>query len=301
MGILQARKGEIGRLNDVRDFFGMKRHETFESITGDVDVQDALRDLYEHPDKVELYPGIFCESDDKKNLDPGPSDVDSALWAAIFSDAITLVRSDRFYTVDWNTNSLTSWGMKEVTSDSGMLKSSVFNRLLQRAFPEWFPYNSIRFFHPFYTGQQNAEYARQQGYASDFRMDMDIESTTETVGQATEYNSDLADPRRPRKPLYLDDYEKIAAVLADHSDDLIHPARLEVDGLPASVANILKSSRGKKPRQQMGKAIEPDNKVLSQYFISLCRDIIMRESVAMSKQKAIYQIDVVRESVQSSR
>ena len=30
---------------------------------------------------------------------PGPSDVDSALWAAIFSDAITLVRSDRFYTV----------------------------------------------------------------------------------------------------------------------------------------------------------------------------------------------------------
>jgi hypothetical protein len=46
-----------------------------------------------------LYPGIFCESDKKMNADPGPSDLDSALWAAIFSDAITLVRSDRFYTV----------------------------------------------------------------------------------------------------------------------------------------------------------------------------------------------------------
>jgi hypothetical protein len=63
-------------------------------------VQNALRDLYEHPDKVELYPGVFCESDKEQNLDPGPSDVDAALWAAIFSDAITLVRSDRFYTVD---------------------------------------------------------------------------------------------------------------------------------------------------------------------------------------------------------
>ena len=30
---------------------------------------------------------------------PGPLPLDSALWVAIFSDAITLVRSDRFYTV----------------------------------------------------------------------------------------------------------------------------------------------------------------------------------------------------------
>ena len=77
----------------------MKRHEKFEEISGNAEVQNALRDLYDHPDKVELYPGIFCESDANKGDDPGPSDVDSALWAAIFSDAITLVRSDRFYTV----------------------------------------------------------------------------------------------------------------------------------------------------------------------------------------------------------
>ena len=99
MGILQARKWEIGTLNDFREFFGMKRHETFEQISGNEDIRNALRDLYDHPDKVELYPGIFCESDAKKGDDPGPNGVDSALWAAIFSDAITLVRSDRFYTV----------------------------------------------------------------------------------------------------------------------------------------------------------------------------------------------------------
>ena len=47
----------------------MKRHKTFESITKDADVQNALRDLYDHPDKVELYPGVFCESDEKKNAE----------------------------------------------------------------------------------------------------------------------------------------------------------------------------------------------------------------------------------------
>ena len=99
---MQARKWEIGTLNDFRDFFGMKRHASFESITPNEQVQNALRDLYENVDKVELYPGIFCETNQANrqlNADPGPSDLDSALWAAIFSDAITLVRSDRFYTV----------------------------------------------------------------------------------------------------------------------------------------------------------------------------------------------------------
>ena len=55
---------EVGTLNDFREFFGMKRHETFESISKNSEIQDALRDLYEHPDKVELYPGVFCESDE---------------------------------------------------------------------------------------------------------------------------------------------------------------------------------------------------------------------------------------------
>lgn len=100
MGIHQARKWGVGTLNDFREFFGLKRHDTFESICKSPAVQKALCDLYEHPDKVELYPGVFCESDSAMNGDPGPSDVDSALWAAIFSDAITLVRSDRLDTLD---------------------------------------------------------------------------------------------------------------------------------------------------------------------------------------------------------
>lgn len=296
LGIRQARQWQIGTLNDFRDFFGMRRHDTFESITGDVEVQNALRDLYEHPDKVELYPGVFCESDRKQNLDPGPSDVDAALWAAIFSDAITLVRSDRFYTVDWNTNSLTSWGMKEVTPDDDNLKSSVFHRLLQRAFPGWFPYDSLRFFHPFYTAAQNAEYAQQQGYAPEFRMDV-TPAAKDMFGEPTkyQYNVDDSNPVKPWKPWYLDNHEEIAAVLADDSDSFIHPARAELAGLPQSVIDILSPGQKKSPSQPKETEIKAENNTLMTYFVDLMHDIVKRESILMDPRRAVYQIDITRE------
>ena len=296
MGILQARQWQIGTLNDFRDFFGMSRHDTFESITGDAEVQNALRDLYEHPDKVELYPGIFCESDKEQNLDPGPSDVDAALWAAIFSDAITLVRSDRFYTVDWNTNSLTSWGMNEVTSYDNELKSSVFHRLLQRAFPGWFPYNSIRFFHPFYTAAKNAEYAQQQGYGADFRMTI-TPKAKDMFGRPTEYRYEVidSDPVKPKKPWYLDNHEEIAAVLADDSDSLVHPARTELAGLPQQVVDVLSPGQKKSPSQPKGTEIKADDSTLRIYFADLMHDIIKRESILMDIRKGVFQIDITRE------
>jgi len=50
---------------------------------------------------VELYPGLMCEGDGRC-LDPGTMGLNSsltALWAGVFCDAVTLVRSDRLYTV----------------------------------------------------------------------------------------------------------------------------------------------------------------------------------------------------------
>ncbi|KAG8527867.1 uncharacterized protein KY384_006783 [Bacidia gigantensis] len=312
MGIIQARKWwvqsvemsnvsrssllrEIGTLNDFRDFFGMSRHETFENISKNVEIQDALRDLYEHPDKVELYPGVFCESSVEEDLDPGPSDVDSALWVAIFSDAITLVRSDRFYTVDWNTNSLTSWGMKEVSPDNDTLKSSVFHRLMQRAFPEWFPYDSIRFFHPFYTAKKNAEYAQQQGYAPEFKMEANV-IQRDSFSRPTkfEYITAASEPRKPLKPLYLDDYEKIDALLSDQSDKIVHPARLELSSLPTEVAAVLKPEQ-KKAGPGAVKDIKVNSSKIMAYFESIMIDMIKREFITVNKAKPTYQLDVTRD------
>lgn len=36
---------------------------------------------------------------------------------AILSDAVTLVRGDRFYTLDYNPKNLTNWGYGEVQYD----------------------------------------------------------------------------------------------------------------------------------------------------------------------------------------
>ncbi|KAK3364554.1 hypothetical protein B0T25DRAFT_576792 [Lasiosphaeria hispida] len=301
MGILQARKWEIGTLNDFREFFGLKRHATFEDISGNAEVQQALRDLYEHPDKVELYPGVFCESDVKKNGDPGPSDRSSALWAAIFSDAITLVRSDRFYTVDWNVNSLTSWGMKEVTPDNDVLKSSVFHRLLQRAFPEWFPSDSVRFFHPFYTGQKNAQYAKEQRYDEGFKMKTVKLAARDWLGRKKEpkeedvFNISESEPKKPEKPLYLSDFATIKALLEDTSDVIVHPARLHLEDLPEDVKAVLEPRQSSETKATDG--FKTNSAALSDYFTGIARGIIKREFITIdpSPNHKVYQIDMARD------
>ncbi|KAL9630499.1 MAG: hypothetical protein Q9204_004692 [Flavoplaca sp. TL-2023a] len=293
MGILQARKWEIGTLNDFREFFGLDRHDSFEKISKNAEIQDALRELYDHPDKVELYPGVFCESLEDKGADPGPTGLDSALWSAIFSDAITLVRSDRFYTVDWNTNSLTSWGMKEVSPDNDTLKSSVFHRLLQRAFPEWFPYDSIRFFHPFYTSEQNAEFAKKQGYDSIFKM---APSQPITAAPKKKWNVEGSEPRKPHKPLLLTRYDEIKAVLSTGADEIIHPAFTDLSSLPKNVASALSSIRVK-GQTATSKCSPADANVVNEYFAQQMRAIVEREVITVHKDKtkSTFQVDVTRE------
>jgi hypothetical protein len=73
-GILTARKWQLASLNEMRDFFKLKRHDTFEDINPDPEIADLLRKLYDHPDMVEMYPGMFLE-DAKPRMDPGmPND-----------------------------------------------------------------------------------------------------------------------------------------------------------------------------------------------------------------------------------
>jgi hypothetical protein len=294
MGILQARKWEIGTLNDFRDFFGLPRHATFEDVTKNVVIQNALRDLYEHPDKIELYPGIFCESDEYMSLDPGPREASSALWSAIFSDAITLVRSDRFYTVDWNTNSLTSWGMKEVTPHNDICKSSVFHRLIQRAFPGWFPSDSIRFFHPFYTAKQNAIYAEAQGYDDQFRETAAAKRADESHKSQ---NDIVAAPvQKPLKPWYFDKFNDISIVLrGEQSKNFTNPAYYYEANLPPVVRAVLNP-------EQKPPTVSPDNlddyiedvePDLKQYLDELMRSIVKRESISMTN--STFQIDATRE------
>lgn len=104
-------------LNEFRKFFGLKPHETFEDINPDPEIVNTLRGFYGHPDLVEAYPAMWLE-DGKPRMDPGQGAcVPYTVGRAIFSDAVTLVRSDRYYTIDYTAASLTNWGFTEVQQD----------------------------------------------------------------------------------------------------------------------------------------------------------------------------------------
>lgn len=99
LGINQARSWNLASLNEFRSFFGLTKHETFESINPNEEVADQLRHLYDHPDFVELYPGLVAE-DAKDPMKPGSGLCASyTVSRAILSDAVALVRGDRFYMV----------------------------------------------------------------------------------------------------------------------------------------------------------------------------------------------------------
>jgi hypothetical protein len=110
LGIMQARSWNMASLNEFREFAGLTRHATFEDINPDKEVAQKLKDLYDHPDFVELYPGLVAEKA-KPPMSPGSGlCVNFTTSYAILSDAVGLVRGDRFYTIDYTPKNLTNWG-----------------------------------------------------------------------------------------------------------------------------------------------------------------------------------------------
>ncbi|KAK0625776.1 linoleate diol synthase [Immersiella caudata] len=171
LGIKQARKWQVASLNEFRDFFGLKRHDTFSDINSDPEIAGLLEKLYTDPDMVELYPGLMIENfKPMRNTGCGILPTYS-LGRAVLSDAVTLVRSDRFNTLDFNVANLTAWGYNEVQPDKKTLGGSMLYRLIQRGLPGWFPFNSVSVMQPMYTKKANEKIARQLGTISDFTLD----------------------------------------------------------------------------------------------------------------------------------
>lgn len=110
LGIIQARSWNVASLNEFREFAGLKKYSTFEEINPDPEVAEKLKNLYDHPDYVELYPGLVAEKA-KPPISPGSGlCVNFTTSYAILADAVALVRGDRFYTTDYTPRSLTNWG-----------------------------------------------------------------------------------------------------------------------------------------------------------------------------------------------
>ena len=179
--------------------------------------------------------------------------------------------------------------MKEVTPDPEVLKGSVFNRLIQRAFPEWFPYDSVNFFHPFYTAETNARLAKEQGYEDVFKFKSKADRCA--PGGYT-YDCSASSPRKPAKPVYLSEYAEVKSVLGDESNSYVNPACTNSAWFPQKVAEILVPGHIKSKSKS---AIDIDPRMVLDYFEAVTRDIVKREVITVDAQSPIYQIDVTRE------
>ena len=148
LGITQARTWQCATLNEMREHFKLQRHATFEDVTSNKEVATALKHLYDTPDQIELYPGLIVEDAKEARL-PGSGLCPSFTTSrGVLSDAVALVRGDRFYTTAYTPALLTNWGYKEANFDLELDNGCVFYKLFLRALPNSFDPTSVYVHYP---------------------------------------------------------------------------------------------------------------------------------------------------------
>jgi len=172
LGIIQARKWNVASLNEFRKFFKLREYKTFSEISDDPYVAETLEQVYGgNIDHVEMYPGMFLETC-KPRMDAGMGlCAPYTVTRAVFSDAITLVRGDRFLTLDYTPANLTNWGITEAASDNNILGGAKMHTLILNAFPNHFKFNSAYAMQPFYTPSENRKNWDKLGWTSQFNFD----------------------------------------------------------------------------------------------------------------------------------
>ncbi|KAI1403187.1 linoleate diol synthase precursor [Hypoxylon fuscum] len=196
LGITQARKWHVATLNEFRQHFGLKKHDTFEDINPDPTVASNLMTLYDSPDSVELYPGLVAEKT-KPPMSGSGLCVNMTTSRAILSDAVALVRGDRFYTTDYTPSNLTNWGHTEVNFDLKVDQGQVMHKLIFRAFPFHFANNSIHAHFPFVVPEEN-------------------KAIHDALGTAELYSWDK--PTRQMDPVVIKSHKAVSQVLANNKD-----------------------------------------------------------------------------------
>ncbi|GAA5972954.1 hypothetical protein JCM3765_001187, partial [Sporobolomyces pararoseus] len=152
MGMDMARnEWACATLNEFRTFLKLSRYESFEEWNPDPIIAGAARKLYGDIDNLEIVPGLAAEeakpSQNGAGLTPGYT-----ISRAILSDAVALVRGDRFFTVDYTPGNLTSFLYRDLENESeNGAFGGALGKLLMRTFPRHYTYNSTYALFPFST------------------------------------------------------------------------------------------------------------------------------------------------------
>ncbi|CAH0040852.1 unnamed protein product [Clonostachys rhizophaga] len=262
LGILQARRWRVCTLNEFRAFIGLTRHRTFEDINPDPAVAASLKSLYGSPANVELYPGLMSEKT-KPPMAPG-SGVCLGFTSsrAILSDAVSLVRGDRFYTDDFTPKNLTNWGFAEVDSDFDVDSGNVMYKLIFCAFPHHFQRDSIYAHHPLVTPAENKIIFEGLKKASEYTWDPPSRHANTVV---------VKESREP---------DKEAQVSNDHKQpdpsSLASPKHVVTDFVVLTSANLLKSQSYGVPNPSSdhdSRGIDVVSEVINSTFVRLTAEM----------------------------
>jgi len=161
LGIEQGRKLGVCTFNEYRKFLHLRQFKDFKDINPNPKVCEALKELYHTVDDVELYPGLVAEEEVRDPRTPGTGLAPGyTIVTAILSDAIALVRGDRFLTIEDTPKSLTQWGFEESRSKEapGVIPEHygtlIGEKLIHRHLPI-FPSNYVGTVFPFNTPAEN--------------------------------------------------------------------------------------------------------------------------------------------------
>jgi hypothetical protein len=140
------------RSNRFREYLNLKPYANFEEWNPDKETARAAELLYGHIGNLELYPGLMAEV--TKPAMPGSGVCPGQTTGrGILDDAVALVRGDRFLSYDFNSTTLTNWGVSKLGSLPPGAYGGMLPQLLFKGLPGAWTGTSSYALLPFYTPQ----------------------------------------------------------------------------------------------------------------------------------------------------
>jgi linoleate 8R-lipoxygenase / 9,12-octadecadienoate 8-hydroperoxide 8R-isomerase len=133
-------------------------------------VANKLKKLYNsNIQNVELYPGLMAERTKPADKIGSALALPFTISRAILSDAVNLVRNDRFYTDDLNQHNIAYWDWDHLKVDTDKLATGgIIHQLILKHLPGCYKNNSASALYPFTIREKTKKNLGQRVTGIDF-------------------------------------------------------------------------------------------------------------------------------------